>query len=124
MLAKQWLELYQRGIVVVVPLAIASTGAFSYLAYVASSKVGFLDSTTAQLYAAAAALAIGNIAFTRIAIMPTNNALVEIANSESEALLDKTVDLVKKWDGLNMARGYFVLAASVLGIWLTASKPL
>jgi hypothetical protein len=124
LLAKQWLELFQRGIVVVVPLAIASTGAFSYLAYTASSKIGFLNSSTAQLYAAAAGLAIGNLVFTRIAIMPTNNALIEIANSGSEAGLEKTLDLVKKWDGLNMARGYFVLAASVLGVWLAASRPL
>jgi uncharacterized membrane protein len=124
LLAKQWLELYNRGIVVVVPLGIASTASFGYLAYTASSKVGFMSSSTAQLYATAAALAIGNMVFTRIAIMPTNNALMEIAKSGSEAGVEKTVDLVKKWDGLNMTRGCLVFAATVLGTWLTASRPL
>jgi hypothetical protein len=124
LLAKQWLELFNRGIMVVVPLAIASTGSFAYLAFKASNPVGFTSSTTAQLYATAAALTIGNLVFTRIAIMPTNNALTQIAQSSGEAGLEKTVELVRKWDGLNMARGYFVLASTVLGIWLTATRPL
>lgn len=83
-----------------------------------------MSSTTAQLYAAAAALAIGNIVFTKLAIVPTNDALEAIAKSTSDAGLEKVVPLVKKWDGLNMTRGYLVLAAAVLGTWLTASRPL
>ena len=124
LLAKQWLELYDRGIVVVVPLAIASTTAYGYLAYVASSKVGLTSSTTGQLYTAAAILAISNVIFTSIAIMPTNKAISAIAKSTSDQGLEKTVSLVKKWDGLNMTRGYFVLAAAVLGTWTAASRPL
>lgn len=83
-----------------------------------------MSSTTAQLYIAAAALAVGNLLFTRIAIMPTNNAIMAIAQSTSKDGLEKLVDLVKKWDELNMTRGYFVLAAAILGTWLTASRQL
>ena len=107
-----------------VPLAITSSAAYSYLAYTASSKVGFLNSRTAQLYAVAAVLAIGNLVFTGIAIVPTNNALKAIAQSKSDQGLEEVVDLVKKWDGLNMTRGYFVFAAAVLGTWLTTSRSL
>ena len=116
--------MYQRGLVIVVPLAIASTSAYGYLAYVSSSKSNFTSSSTAQLYAAAAALAIGNIVFTGLFVLPTNNALEAIAQSSGKQGVEKTVALVKKWDGLNMARGYFVFGAAVLGTWLTASRPL
>jgi len=81
-----------------------------------------MNNSTAQLYATAAVLSISNLLYTSIAILPTNNALKAIAQSSTSEGLEKTVELVKKWDGLNMKRGYLVLASAVLGTWLTASR--
>jgi hypothetical protein len=122
--AKQWLGLYQRGLVVVVPLAIASTSAFSYLAYAASCKGGFWSSSTAQLYATAALLAVGNPAYTGLVTLPINNAITAITQGAGEQGVEKVVGLVRKWDGLNMTRGFIMLPATVLGTWLTASRPM
>ncbi|KAL4986264.1 hypothetical protein BDW68DRAFT_131156 [Aspergillus falconensis] len=123
LLAKQWSELYARGKAQNPPIAAITAAAFAYLAWsVHSGKSATLEvlapRNAVYLYSAAAALTVGIVPWTLIAMVKTNNALHERAK-EAFVVTEKTGDEVKqllaRWKVLNAIRGVLPLIGGLVG---------
>ncbi|KAL4860588.1 hypothetical protein BDV12DRAFT_204887 [Aspergillus spectabilis] len=123
LLAKQWSELYARGHAQNPPIAAITATAFMYLAYsMHSEKSAVLNALAPKnalyLYSTAAALTVGIVPWTIIAMAKTNNALHERAKDIfllSEKTGDEVKELLARWKVLNAIRGVLPLMGGLVG---------
>ena len=122
-LTKQWLILYESGIVPVAGCAITSSLGFATLAYRAafSPDLGVtsgVSHTKGSLYVAAAVGLIGLAPYTRLLMWSTITELSKRAESGKEASEKAdTLALVEKWGRMNFWRGVMLLSSAGVGIW-------
>ncbi|KAK3215705.1 hypothetical protein GRF29_8g800484 [Pseudopithomyces chartarum] len=122
-LTKQWLILYESGIVPVAGCAITSSLGFATLAYRAASSpdlaaTGVVSHTKGNLYVAAAVGLIGLAPYTRLLMWSTITELSKRAESGKEASEKAdTLALVEKWGRMNFWRGVMLLSSAGVGIW-------
>ncbi|GME24760.1 hypothetical protein BKCO1_23000136 [Neofusicoccum parvum] len=104
-------EFYYRGAITVVPLALFST--------LSSGVSAYLQPEKRASFAAAAALTIGTLAWTRAAMMGTIEALVGAARDEKvreKVGENGVVEGLKRWKWMNMVRAGLALAGGVVGL--------
>ncbi len=112
-LAIQWQAIYDRGKVAAPGIAILSLLGYVYLAY-----SHYHEGREWRGFAVAALLTIGIAPFTLIAMAPTNNTLIGVANGAITSVGDEAArQLVEKWGGLNLTRSLLPLAGSIVGLW-------
>lgn len=100
----QWAPSYKRATVMQVALAVTAT--------VAGLIRGFQGDAAAWFLGAALVFAV--IPFTAIAVLPTNNRLLEPGRDVASA---ETRRLLEAWGRLHAVRSVLSLAASVVFIW-------
>ena len=103
-------ELFTRGAVTLVPLAILSATCSATAAYLLPSQ--------RTLWTIAALATITQIPWTLIVMMSTNNRLVGIAGSKAEQAKvskEEIVVLLKRWTWMNAVRGLFALVGGLVG---------
>lgn len=111
-LAQQWAGIYQRGKVLGPQTAVMSLLGYGYLMYDRSSR-----GLPWSKFVGAAALTIGIVPFTLLAMDPTNQALLKVASGASVLGETAVAELLVRWKGLNLVRSLFPLAGAVLGFW-------
>jgi hypothetical protein len=120
-LSKQWKYCYEIGKAQNPPIAIATASSFVYLAWTVYSKAGLHPSSQkngVMLYSAAAALVVGVVPLTLLAMATTNDKLSARAKQQlSTKSDDKEVgELLETWTFLNGVRSLFPLAACVAAL--------
>ncbi|CEJ59424.1 hypothetical protein PMG11_08049 [Penicillium brasilianum] len=118
-IAKQWRNMFENGKTQNPPIAAAVAASFFYLAWSVRSGAPLFKHTAysrSGLFSAAAVLTLGIVPYTIVAMKRTNDTLLEKAKSVSEISDTETSTLIEKWTTLNAVRGYFPLAAAVIGM--------
>ncbi|PGG96508.1 hypothetical protein AJ80_09814 [Polytolypa hystricis UAMH7299] len=139
-IATQWRHAYHLGRSTAPFIALASSAAYTYLAYAFREGTGVLHTeATAQasnLYLVAALLSLGIVPFTLAVMKPTNDKLMERAAAtdagkegkgkgvKGEELVASREDAevrgwLEKWCCLNCARACFPIAATLLAVSAT-----
>jgi len=141
-LARQWRHSFNTGKHIAPPIALLSSTAYAYLAYLfrRATPVQEPELRTSNLYILAAALALSLVPYTLVVMMPTNQRLlVRAAQADDEAAtpVEKERDmattgvpakaeedaevcgLLEKWSRMNVVRGCLPLAATVVGLFAT-----
>ena len=119
LLAKQWRNLYENGKSRNPPVAATVTAAFLYLAWSVRSGSSLSRKTPLSrsgLFSAAAALTLGIVPFTFVAMTNTNNSLLERSETLKVVSEEETVDLIEHWTNLNQIRGLLPLLGGLCGI--------
>jgi len=101
------------------PVAAGVTAAFLYLAWSVRSGSPLSRKTPLSrsgLFSAAAALTLGIVPFTFVAMSTTNNRLLERSESLKVVSEEETVDLIEYWTNLNQIRGLLPLLGGLCGI--------
>ena len=107
-----FVELYNRAVPVVVPLAVVSS--------LSSATVAYLDPAQRTSWAVAGALTLATMPWTIVVMMSTNKRLMELDESEVErekAGSQEVVRLLKQWTWMNMTRSVMAMAGGLLGFW-------
>jgi hypothetical protein len=120
-LSKQWLILYESGVLPVTGCAISSSLGFATLAYRASfnptlAATGAVSHAKQNLYVAAAVGLFGLAPYTRLLMWGTITELSKRGQSGKDEEKD-TRELVKKWGTMNFWRGVLLLGSTGIGIW-------
>lgn len=68
-------------------------------------------------YAVGGALTLAIVPFTLGVMMPTNNALLAVAEGKKDVNLAEVRELLGRWQLLNHVRGLFPLAAAAVLLW-------
>lgn len=68
-------------------------------------------------YVGAAALTLGIVPFTAVAMDPTNQALLKVASGANVLGEAAVHELLVKWKGLNLTRSLFPLVGAAFGFW-------
>ncbi|KAI5243213.1 DUF1772-domain-containing protein [Aureobasidium subglaciale] len=128
LLAKQWKKIFDIGKVTLPPLALVSGAIFGYLAYREPT-----DSSSFNLYTAAAILVPSIVPYTVFVMSAVNNKLQDKATSLANAsLTDVEVEagaegetahqLLEKWATLNLGRSLLPLIGTLAAGWAIADK--
>ncbi|KAF9732398.1 hypothetical protein PMIN06_007455 [Paraphaeosphaeria minitans] len=120
-LSKQWLILYESGILPVSGCAITSSLGFATLAYRASfhptlTATGLVSYAKRNLYVAAAVGLLGLVPYTRLLMWGTITELSKRGQSGKGEEKD-TRELVERWGKMNLWRGVLLLGSTGMGIW-------
>jgi hypothetical protein len=127
-LAKQWRYIFESGKSQNPPIAAITASAFAYLAWSVRSGGMYhhmVPKMSMQLYCAAAILTLGIVPFTIVAMRPTNNKLIEKAETSSkqtdtsplaQSNEDEIDNLIAKWKSLNGIRSLLPLLGGILGL--------
>ncbi|KAH9926951.1 uncharacterized protein B0H18DRAFT_1004682 [Fomitopsis serialis] len=118
--ARQFATLYRTGARIAPATAVLAALAHLYLAYqsaAASPREGYA-------YLAAGVLTLSVVPYTLVSMMPTNKALLAVAESEGvgkDAAGDsadeaRVVSLLWKWRGLNLVRSFGPAAGFLVGL--------
>ncbi|KAI5200696.1 DUF1772-domain-containing protein [Aureobasidium subglaciale] len=128
LLVKQWKRIFDIGKVTLPPLAIASGAIFGYLAYREPT-----DSSSFNLYTAAAILVPSIVPYTLFVMSAVNNKLQDkTASLANASLTDAEVEapaegetahqLLEKWATLNLGRSLLPLIGTLAAGWAIADK--
>jgi hypothetical protein len=133
----QWREIYETGKRQNPPIAGLTATSFVYLAVFSSRKSssspplllfrGGPPYSRAGFYASAALLTLSIVPFTLIAMSSTNNALIDVCESQKQrgtgtgaaavvATDARIEELLRDWVALNRVRSLLPLLASLMGI--------
>jgi hypothetical protein len=131
----QWREIYETGKRQNPPIAGLTAASFIYLAVFSSRKSsssplllfrGAPPYSRAGFYASAALLTLSIVPFTLIAMSSTNNALIDVCESQKQrgtgagaeivATDAQIEELFQDWVALNRVRSLLPLLASLTGI--------
>ncbi|ETN41893.1 uncharacterized protein HMPREF1541_03832 [Cyphellophora europaea CBS 101466] len=107
-----WTEFFDRGLAVVVPLAIAST--------VASATAAYLTPPKRNTLAAAGGLVISTLIWTALVMAPGIQRMILLNDSAAElekAAAGEVLALLKAWSWQNMVRFALSGAGGVVGLW-------
>jgi hypothetical protein len=135
-LVTQWREIYETGKRQNPPIAGLTAASFVYLAVLSSRKSSSSPPlllfrrgppySRAGLYASAALLTLSIVPFTLIAMSSTNNALIDVCESQKQrgtgagaavvATGARVEELLQDWVALNRVRSLLPLLASLTGI--------
>ncbi|KAF2211389.1 hypothetical protein CERZMDRAFT_43436, partial [Cercospora zeae-maydis SCOH1-5] len=112
--AKQWQTAFDLGKVFAPPFAMTCAACFGFLAI--QSIAGRYRISPSTLYATATVLAPSIVPFTIAVMGPTTlDPLVAKANGQPNAPGDQeTLDLIKKWGGLNAVRAGLIGSAALM----------
>ncbi|KAF1968008.1 hypothetical protein BU23DRAFT_602467 [Bimuria novae-zelandiae CBS 107.79] len=121
-LTKQWLILYEAGIVPVTGCALTSSLGFATLAYRASFSPTLtttgVSHAKGHLYVAAAVGLFGLAPYTRLLMWSTITEISNRARSGKEASEKAdTRELVERWGTMNFWRGVMLLGSAGAGVW-------
>lgn len=116
LLLTQWRELYDRGLKVVVPLALISAASFGYLAYETYRSEGTSGSKF-RMYVAATAATISYGPFTRLVMGNCIDRLMELGEMGAKASGDEIRMQVETWTSLNGIRGALIGVGAGIGAW-------
>ncbi|KAJ4299782.1 hypothetical protein N0V90_005028 [Kalmusia sp. IMI 367209] len=112
-LTKQWLILYESGIIPVTGTALSASLGFATLAYRAAD---IASDAKRNFYIAAAVGLFGLAPYTRLLMWGTITELSKRAQSEKEDKPDSR-QLVERWGTFNFWRGVMLLASAGAGVW-------
>lgn len=101
------------------PVAAGVTAAFLYLAWSVRSASPLSRKTPLSrtgLFSAAAALTLGIVPFTFVAMSTTNDRLLERSESLKVGSEEEMVGLIEYWTSLNQIRGLLPLLGGLCGI--------
>lgn len=114
-LLTSWARLYHYGHIYMPALCVATVGLYSYTA-LAKRAAGRKEWTQ---YALAAVTTIAMVPFTWIVMVPTNDSLFALRDSEVEATgsvdMGSLRGLIVKWAWMHVTRSLFPLVGAYLG---------
>ncbi|KAL2838534.1 hypothetical protein BJY01DRAFT_219921 [Aspergillus pseudoustus] len=119
---KQWRNMYEAGKTQNPPIAFATASSFAYVAWSVRQIPRSLAASAAYggfgMYVAAAVLTLSIVPYTVAAMRPTNNALLELAESKGDRVTSsaEVEGLLGRWTTLNWARSLLPLAGGFAGI--------